>query len=88
MLSLSVAIDDHPHHVTVYIENDNDRELVVSRRAKIEFDVHGDDQHDDAAQIYHTLDELGNIGYVRHGIVAAQFLSLLNIDASTLPGPR
>src|SRR5450830_496724 len=78
---IGYAIDHHSHHAAVYVEDDDNRELVVSRRTEIELDAHIDDRHDNASQIDHSLDELRGIGDVRHGIVAEQFLNLLDINA-------
>ena len=75
------AIDHHAGDTPADIEDDDHGELVIHRRAKIEFDAHVDDWHDDTAQIDDALDKFGAVGDAGHRIVAAQLLDFLDIDA-------
>ena len=70
-----------PTDAAADIQDDDDRELVVSRRAQIELDAHVDDRHDDAAQIDDALDEFRRIRDAGHRLVAADLLHFQDVDA-------
>ncbi len=78
---IGYAVYHHAHHATRNAENDHHGKLVVGGGAQIEFDAHVDDRHDDAAQIHHTLDEIGCIGYPGNRFIAAYLLHPQDVDA-------
>src|ERR1044071_5965493 len=74
------AVHHDPDGALQNAENDHRRVVTIFDVFQAELDAQIDDRNDVAAQIDHALDEVGRIRDPRHGVVAADFPYLENVD--------